>query len=64
MLEETRHATVAVEGEMSARVESDTWRLRCEQVRKECMDLIVLAFKQHVGHVSAACIRRALLLSP
>ena len=33
MLEETRHATVAVEGEMSARVESDTWRLRCEQVR-------------------------------
>lgn len=31
-LEETRHATVAVEGEMSARVESDTWRLRCEQV--------------------------------
>lgn len=32
VLEETRHATVAVEGEMSARVESDTWRLRCEQV--------------------------------
>eukprot|EP00752_Nemacystus_decipiens_P009306 g8317.t1 len=32
VLEETRHATVAVEGEMSARVESDTWRLRCEQL--------------------------------
>ncbi|CAM9590810.1 unnamed protein product, partial [Ectocarpus sp. 8 AP-2014] len=31
-LEETRRATQAVEGEMSARLESDTWRLRCEQV--------------------------------
>lgn len=32
VLEENRRATLAVEGEMSARVESDTWRLRCEQV--------------------------------
>ncbi|CAM9427743.1 unnamed protein product [Ectocarpus sp. 12 AP-2014] len=31
-LEETRRATQAVEGEMSARLESDTWRLRCEQL--------------------------------
>ena len=32
VLEATRHATQAVEGEMSARLESDRWRLRCEQV--------------------------------
>ena len=32
VLEATRHATKAVEGEMLARVESDRWRLRCEQV--------------------------------
>ncbi|CAM9282190.1 unnamed protein product, partial [Hapterophycus canaliculatus] len=32
VLEETRRATEAVDGEMSARMESDTWRLRCEQL--------------------------------
>lgn len=36
VLEATRHATQAVEGEMSARLESDRWRLRCEQVRLKC----------------------------
>lgn len=41
VLEETRHATLAVEGEMSARVESDTWRLRCEQVRQQLGGCIV-----------------------
>lgn len=62
MLEETRHATVAVEGEMCARVESDTWRLRCEQVRgcwtgkkKEGQRWMVVhaSNEQQVCHVSS-----------
>lgn len=36
VLEATRHATAAVEGEMAARVDSDRWRLRCEQVGFIC----------------------------
>lgn len=45
VLEATRHATHAVEGEMSARLESDRWRLRCEQVRVVSARLLADAAK-------------------
>ena len=44
VLEATRHTTAAVEGEMAARLESDRWRLRCEQVCTRNVTFSVLSF--------------------